>query len=300
MLLAEKEQAGTISLRRFYLRRALRIFPLYYAIIALAWWLHNQEAAGINFGSYLYFLGNFWMVEHSWTVATLNPLWSLCIEEQFYLVIPVLVALIPTRRLPWLFDGIVALSILFRAYITLTADYNWMSIYCHTLSRCDVLALGGWLAWRHFTKPIRLRLPAWTLSVALLYLALLLTCIDVVDYTSVNFALFKKYLHLLPLGFIFCCTLFNQTDSSAPTATIMQGERVINYLGKISFGLYMYHSPIIFLLDTHPAVYAGSQAVRLPLILVLTVLTAALSYELFEKQILRLKSRFEVVRTARA
>ncbi|WP_046245998.1 acyltransferase family protein [Hymenobacter terrenus] len=298
LLLAEKDNTGSISLRRFYIRRSLRIFPLYYAIIALAWVLHHHSNPEVNFYSFLYFAGNFWMVDHSWTVATLNPLWSLCIEEQFYLLIPLLILLIPTRRLPWLFGGIVVLSIAFRAYITITVQYNWMIIYCHTLSRCDILALGGWLAWRHFNNPINLQLPRWTLFAALLYLTLLLAIIDMADFTSLTFAVFKKYLPLLPLAFIFCMILFNNAEQATTAPTTM--GKTVNYLGKISYGLYMYHCPIIYVLDTHPHFFADNQILRLLMIIGLTICVAALSYELFEKQILRLKRKFEVVRTVRA
>ena len=299
LLLTEKDRAGTISLRRFYVRRSLRIFPLYYLTLAIAWYLHSEANPDINFSSFLAFVGNYWMIHHDWTVATLNPLWSVCIEEQFYLVIPLLVLLLPTRRLLWLFGGIVLLSIAFRAYTAVAQAPNiWMIIYCHALSRCDVLALGGGLAWWHFHRPIRLRLPRWTLFVALLGLVFLLTNIDAADYTTVPFAVFKKYSYVLPLVFIFCFVLFNKTDEPATAPGPV--NRAASYLGKISYGLYMYHCPLTFVLDDYPVYYADDQIVRLLVILVLTIAAAALSYELFEKQILRLKHRFEVVRTVRA
>ncbi|MGI4871841.1 MAG: acyltransferase family protein [Janthinobacterium lividum] len=289
LLLAEKASVGTISLRHFYLRRALRIFPLYYGIIGLAWVLHHASTPDINFASYLYFGGNFWMVDHSWTVATLNPLWSLCIEEQFYLLVPLLVLLLPTERLPWLFGGIVLISIGFRAYVAIALQSNWMMIYCHTLSRCDVLALGGWLAWQHFRQPIRWALPRWTLPTAVLFLGLLMSIIDGGDYTALNLATFKKYLFLGPLAFIFCFAVFN-TPSASAASSIM--GRALNYVGKVSYGVYMYHSPIIFLLDQHIPQLVAHPFPRLALVLGCTVLVAALSYELIEKQILRLKTRF--------
>ncbi len=297
LLLAEKERAGTISLRRFYIRRALRIFPLYYAIIALAWWLHPDSQVAVNYKAFALFAGNFWMIRHDWTVATLNPLWSLCIEEQFYLVIPLLVWLIPTRRLGWLFGAIVLISVVFRAYSSVTVEYNWMTTYCHTFSRCDVLAVGGWLAWHHFTRPIRLQSPRWALWATLGYLGLLMTIIDTSDVTTFGFAVFKKYLHILPLVVVFCLVLFNQVVSHRPVQVV---ERVANYLGKVSYGIYMFHSPLIFWLDKHPAFYADNRVLRVGVIMLLTIAVASLSYELFEKQILRLKKRFEVIRTARA
>ncbi|GAA4017050.1 hypothetical protein GCM10022408_33260 [Hymenobacter fastidiosus] len=304
LLLAEKSRTGTISLPRFYVRRALRIFPLYFLIVGVAWWLHADAHPEIDFRPYLYFWGNFWMIEtNNWTVATLNPLWSLCIEEQFYLVIPLLVLLLPTRRLPALFGGIVVLSIAFRIYATLslTVEGNWMTIYCHTLSRCDLLALGGLLAWRHFTQPIRLQLAPWLLPAAGLFLGLLLSIIDGSDFSTTHLAAFKKYLYVAPLMLIFSYVVFNELTPTAPAAV----QRVVDYLGKISYGLYMYHSPIIFSFDDNfpldsfpPNEY--NPYLRVVIIVLLTVAVSAVSYELFEKQILRLKKRFEVVRTARA
>ncbi|RZJ93013.1 MAG: acyltransferase [Hymenobacter sp.] len=300
LLLVEKESTHTISLSRFYARRILRIFPLYYLIVGLAWLIHQDEYNSINFTSYLTFTGNFWMIEHDWTVATLNPLWSLCIEEQFYLLIPLLVLALPTQKLPWLFGLIIGLSLAFRAYITITTPLNWMILYCHTLSRCDVLAIGGLLAWRHFTQPIRWQFPRWALVLAIGYSVLLVSVTDVYDFTSLAFATFKKYLYLAPLLFIFCFTLFNYSAKSTDSPLLGKLKKQLNYLGKISYGLYMYHSPIIFFLDTNPQFYDHNPALRLLAIFSLTIGVSALSYALFEKQILRLRHRFEVVQTARA
>jgi peptidoglycan/LPS O-acetylase OafA/YrhL len=300
LLLAEKGRTATISLTRFYVRRALRIFPLYFLIVGLAWWLHHDAMPEIDFSPYLYFWGNFWMIAtDKWTAATLNPLWSLCIEEQFYLVIPLLVLLLPVRRLPWLFGGIIVLSVVFRLYATVSLPSNWMSIYCHTLSRCDILALGGWLAWRHYTQPIQLQLPSWTLPAALFMLVLLLSIIDCSDFSTVHLATLKKYLYMGPLLFIFSYVVFSSGSSSSSSA-LTRLEPALNYLGKISYGLYMYHSPIIYLLDDNYSLNEEHPYGRLLIIFLLTIAVAAVSYELFEKQILRLKKRFEVVRTVRA
>src|SRR5581483_3255154 len=94
LLLDEKEQYGKISLTKFYTRRVLRIFPLYYLVIIIAFIFYYSQQ--VNFTPFLLFYGNLWMAHTGhWTADVLNPLWSLNIEEQFYLVIPLLLFYIP-------------------------------------------------------------------------------------------------------------------------------------------------------------------------------------------------------------
>ncbi|WP_151086460.1 acyltransferase family protein [Hymenobacter baengnokdamensis] len=295
LLLAEKANTLTISLKRFYLRRALRILPLYLLIVAIAYFQYHESNPGIDFSKYLYFWGNFWMIgKGDWTVAPLNPLWSLCIEEQFYLIVPLLIFLIPTKRLPALFIGIFLLSLSFRIYTALTVQADWMIIYCHTLSRCDMLALGGLLAYAHFKRPIVLSLPDWLLGIQLFVFIVLLSVLDTSNYETFTFATFKKYLIAWPLCFIFCFFVFN----NSPFVKSLVKSSIIDYLGKISFGLYMYHSLVIDYLDRHNWHLPQSMEYGRPIVVfVLTAGVAAVSYELLEKQILKLKNRLEVIYT---
>ena len=293
LLLEEKEKYQRIQLGNFYIRRILRIFPLYYLVVGLAYWQYHYSNPEIDFSKYLYFWGNFWMIgTDKWTVSTLNPLWSLCIEEHFYLITPLLVALLPRPQIRYLFWSILLLSIGFRAWFTLTEPNNWMTIYCHTLSRADVIAIGGLLACRHQANPIRISLPRQWLYGALAYLVLLCAALDTADYTTLFFATAKKYLFIAPLVFIFVFVLFHTDNPKAE-------HPVLSYLGKISFGLYMYHSPVADALWQIPF-FQQHHLLKTGLLLLLTIGVAALSYELFERQLLKLKRRFEVVPTQAA
>lgn len=293
LLMAEKEAYNTISLKKFYLRRVLRIFPLYYLIVAIAWFQYKNQHPELDFTPYLYFWENMDMVRSGvWPPGLLVPLWSICIEEHFYLVIPLLVLLIPNNKLHWLFLGIIFISIGFRIYITLTIEYNWMTIYAHTLSRCDVLAIGGLLAWVHRKKPIEVDISIAFLFGALLYLVLLLCAIDYFNFVTVYLAAFKKYLILTPLVFLFLYLLFNKNTA----LDRFRDNRMLDYLGKISYGLYMYHTPMDNLLFPFKWLYSSFFLKPLALFS-LTILVSALSYELLEKQILKWKKRFEVIET---
>jgi peptidoglycan/LPS O-acetylase OafA/YrhL len=140
----ETGQSLWISLRQFYLRRALRIFPVFYLALA----------AGVAGGLLKYpdalpwmvaYVGNWYTVIYGRTFGWLNPFWTLWIEEQFYLIWPLLVLYVPRRfTLPGAI-GIVALSVAYRLVAYLTGVPFW-AIYENTVTSLDALVLGAILA----------------------------------------------------------------------------------------------------------------------------------------------------------
>ncbi len=293
LLLVEKASTGKISLPKFYMRRALRIFPLYYLVIGIAYWYYHSTNPEIEFTKFACFWGNFSMIEtDKWTVSMLNPLWSLCIEEHFYLVIPVILWFTPKEKVKYLFIGIILLSLLFRIYASIYCQ--WMTFYCHTMSRCDVLALGGLIAcYYHQNNKAFDEINSKHIFISLLYLVLLMCILDASDYTLVVFALFKKYLFVLPMLIIF---LGFSLSNAAENAVLqyLREHRILNYLGKISFGLYMYHSPVAEFLQRFDVI-KNHRSLMLLGVIGATILVSIISYELFEKQILKLKGRFAAV-----
>lgn len=295
LLLAEKQETKSISMSKFYTRRALRIFPLYFAIIGLAYLCYPTQRASVDFSKYLYFWENFWMIKTgNWTIGALNPLWSICVEEHFYLVIPILVLMVPRDKVQVMFVSIILGSLFFRYYYTSTVQYNWMGIYIHTLSRCDLLAVGGLLAHYHHAGGLKINISWRHYLATVVYLCLLMSMVDSSEVTSIQFAMFKRYLFALPLVIIFIGTVLNENKINF--IEILNNNKAINYLGKISFGLYMYHSLIGDVINRYFPSPLPHQLFPITVI-ILTILAATLSYELFEKQILKLKTRFEVIKT---
>ena len=292
LLMNEKSETGSLSIRKFYLRRILRIFPLYYLIIIIAYVNYYNIYPEIDFSKFLYFAGNFWLIKiNNWTVGILNPLWSLCIEEQFYLVIPFLILLIPIKHLKYLFWAIFFISIIFRAWISKTVEYNWMTIYCHILSRCDLLALGGLAAYYHFIGNFRISMHKYLFFGVLAYLILIMAIVDYNDYTTLVYATFKKMLFTIPLLLLFLGMVLNKNEDTGVLKWLKK-NKVIDYLGKISFGLYMYHTLVAeyiakFMTGHH------SYLLNFALIIILTIAISTISYELFEKRIISLKKYFE-------
>lgn len=139
--------------RNFYMRRTLRIFPLYYAflilfviVIPIFGWGHWSESSNLEQILYWTYLVN-WGLPFIHDL-TFPHLWSLAIEEQFYLVWPLLALLVNNRWLVWICGGLITSAITMRAYLAFGCDANWCAnaMYTFTVARWDALALGALLA----------------------------------------------------------------------------------------------------------------------------------------------------------
>lgn len=297
LLLKEKLDHGHIDVKRFYIRRILRIWPLYFLIIAGAFAFATYYTAEPflvkDIYPHLFFVSNFTQISAgAWCSGKLFVLWSICIEEQFYLVIPLLLIFVPSKRLPLVLGGLILLSIIIRALLFWQYEYPWFAIYLHTGSRFDTLAVGcllGYLNYTGFrfqpTQRIRAFIAAWLL--------LFLCFTDVFYYDSFIRAVIFKYVYVLPLSFLFLDLVQN----------ILPGLRHpfwrwMNTLGKYSYGIYMYQVFVIVVADHLSGDYfSKSRWVFIILSLGLTLLISFLSYEIFEKHFLTLKKRFERVNT---
>src|SRR4051812_38011880 len=95
LLLREREQTGDIHIKSFYVRRILRIWPLYFAVfyglIALGYFLPNVATKDYRaWIAFTFFAGNWFIMRHGWIAGPIDPLWSIAVEEQFYIAVPLL------------------------------------------------------------------------------------------------------------------------------------------------------------------------------------------------------------------
>jgi peptidoglycan/LPS O-acetylase OafA/YrhL len=139
--------------QKFYLRRVLRIFPLYFAylffvlvVLRFAWLWHSGRDlwAGTNAWWYVSYLSN-WKSDHGFDDLYLGHVWSLSIEEQFYLVWPAIVWAFPRDKLKWLCLVLAALGLSARFWMP-TLGFSGEAIYRMTPPRMDTLALGAFAA----------------------------------------------------------------------------------------------------------------------------------------------------------
>jgi len=297
LLIVEKNNNGMISLKKFYYRRILRIFPLYYLIVIYTYCAFKTSHPDIDYASHFVFLGNFSLITNEgWSLTSLNPLWSICIEEHFYLFIPILVSLLPSRFLKYLFILIILLSIAFRTYMAHYFKYdNWMVLYAHTVSRFDVIAIGGLVAILYCNRSDKLKLSRWVMYASLICLFAAVTTFNFSDFNSITRASLYKYMMIIPMAVFFISYLF----PSKPSVLLqyVKSNIVLEYLGKISFGLYMYHSLVLYYISGQDYLY-DNVYIRVSVITIITIILSSLSYELYEKMFLRLKKKYDVYKSA--
>ena len=293
LLLLEQRRYGRIDIKGFYVRRVLRIWPLYYFCVAMAPVLtHFAHEPAANMPMHLLFVGNFDLMRHGWGSTAVNHLWSICIEEHFYLVWPLLVAFVPRPRLTTVFGAVIVLSFLTRLYYFYFVPDSYMALYLNTLCRWDALAIGSLLAYAHFHGYSLPQIPAavrWMLYGATF---LVFANDSYGNWDNVFLLSFKKYIFLAVIAFFLGNVLFNPTS-----AVKWRGRTIFHYFGKISYGIYMFHGFVIFVLvRVFPAFLTPMFMVW---VLLGTLIVSAASYELVEKPILRLKKYVDAFRQQR-
>lgn len=290
LLLLERDRTGTVALPKFYKRRMLRIWPLYLSMLAISAALsvlhHTIHQTALWYVAALFMLGNtVW-----WIRTTVSHLWSISVEEQFYVFWPAAVSRLSNRAL-----ALLACALAVLAYAVL-ARYGWHHaehdgrIWGNTFVQLQFFAAGILLAlYQHTATPLTLPLPV---RIALLLGAVLAWFAAV------------RVFHMLgapgesvggPLS--LCLGYFAAVLGCTAILVGVQGwarwPKPLVYLGKISYGLYVFHAAAQTL--------AGHYLQRFGLVasvvgsFVLTVLLATCSYHFFEAKFLRLKQRFEVV-----
>ncbi|HSE65976.1 MAG TPA: acyltransferase, partial [Gemmatimonadales bacterium] len=144
--LVEDAGRGTgLAIRRFYIRRFLRIFPIYYLVLAITWAVGIADVRSeivwhLAYGSNILFA-----IQGHWSLTT-SHLWSLSVEEQFYLIWPLLMFLVPRRQLRTVIVASILIGPLFRVTGYL-GGLNWVALQTLLPASFDSLSAGAWLAW---------------------------------------------------------------------------------------------------------------------------------------------------------
>jgi peptidoglycan/LPS O-acetylase OafA/YrhL len=295
LLLREKGDKGKINIPNFFIRRALRIWPLYFFVIAISPLLVSWMGwPSPEYKPAIFFYNNFRTIAtESWQFPFAH-FWSICVEEHFYLIWPFVIAFFPMKRLPQVFLTVIVISITYRA-MAFQYQWGWFKIYLHTLARIDALAIGGLAAWAHFHKPFSLRMPLYARLLLYGVLIWTLSVDNINDWPTLFTAVFKKYFYLLLVGLAMMNYVFN------PDAYFRWGPKhPVNYLGRACFGIYLWGN-IVLQLIIHKLIipyfpgasvwsYWGS-------VIGISLLLPVISYELIERPFLKLKTRFAVVKT---
>jgi peptidoglycan/LPS O-acetylase OafA/YrhL len=267
LLLRERRSRGAIDIRAFYIRRILRIWPLYYftllILVPAMSILPGEHMPGIYLASFAMFGGNWACAAWGYPASSFALLWAVSIEEQFCLTWPWLVRLGPDRvRL--MACGMLVIATVTRLVLVIR-EVHHPGIWCNTLARLDPIAGGALLACflngtipKHSARERKL----WIGFGAMLLIG------------SGAFGVNEGWPVLVtyPLAAVASVAVIFGTLGARLTAGA--------YLGRISYGLYVFHAAVIRVVS--------SPILALPL----TIAIAALSYRYLESPFLRLKDQF--------
>lgn len=287
----EGGQGLFLTLRQFYIRRILRIFPLYYAFLLVYALAAPSPANGLTPWLWTYTLNLFRvLVDNNWE-GPISHLWSLSVEEQFYLVWPWIILLTPRRYLLSVLLLSVAVGPAAKMILAMH-ELPERAIRFFTLSRLDTLALGGLLAYA--VNQYGLQVVAKGRAVdGLLWIGLPIFCAVVglraAGIGSTSWMILELSAETLLCGWVVLRAA--QGFGGAIGRMLASGPLV--YLGRISYGLYLLHKPIPYVLREY-----GVDTNRIPpgidflIYTGLAILVASLSWYVLEGPINALKRHF--------
>ena len=316
ILLDTKRQTGFF--RKFYMRRILRIFPLYYGALAIVLLalphLVQFDPAAKHIASNQVWLWTYlanwpalgWIWDDS-SLFLLGHFWSLSVEEHFYFVWPSLVASFPGRTLGAICVFLVGVGLLSRA-VTAFAGTNAPIVFqWTTLQRVDGLAVGAFIATAFRNPSLANFLPKrrlfWCLFAAISALVSIYQCLP----RKWDLAFFVPFQETLVVGLFGLILLYALRSAPAQASNRILSSKVLVAFGKYSYGLYVIHGILrpcfarLFdfgKLPKHwglPFVYLLAYYV---LTIALSFCLAYLIYHLFEKRFLALKRYFEYDRNS--
>ncbi len=302
ILLDSRERRDYFS--AFYARRAARLLPLYYVTLALMLVLQSVVVGGLTshrwglpleqWGSpawFLVYLGNMpTALSGQWPPFLFVPLWSLQLEEQFYLFLPILVRHLTRRTLVAVLVAVVAISPIVRLWCVHMWPSNALVQYVFTFCHMDGFALGALVAvWCRVGTP-RLHGGALSSIVVVWWTAAVFTAVwagvlhEATFNRTIGFLLTSIGGALLLMWFLrFRDTVWCRWMQTP----------VVRHLGTISYGTYLLHPVVIIGVavvaqETGLEELRSSATVAVPVVLAVTLLLASMSWRFLERPVLAL------------
>ncbi len=298
-------------LSAFYLRRALRIFPLYYGFLLVMLVLvprfsggHPPSAEGLQYQVWAWtFLLN-WTEPFGYSILIGHHLWSLAVEEQFYLLWPLVVRYLGTARLAWLCSGLTLLALALRVAVWELAGPAGAEVnYMFTICRMDALAVGAGCA-----ALLNLRWGRALIDRHVDWLPRFAAAAIIGGYivtrgfprTSQSGQTIGYTLLALAFGALVLAEVARHRAGPRQTGPWLWRTAVLRSLGKYSFGMYILHAPLHKLVgrpllirwSLDPATDTLTNVLYMVCGITATYLAAVISYYAWEQHFLRLKPAY--------
>jgi len=290
-------------MKTFYARRVLRIFPIYYLTIfaLLAFSDYTNTNIKSDFVYYLTYTSNFkFLMQGHWD-GFLSPLWSLAVEEQFYIIWPWLIIYPRKKYLVYIIIAFILVG--FSSRLLYNDSYSLLSRIL-TTSCFDAFGIGALLAW--FIKFQEKYLEKFYAVVRIFGLIL----ISIIVYGNIAYS--YHYLTIIPgstansiLAIWLISYIYIHRESENKIFKFLFNSSILIFIGKISYGLYLYHQIIRWLagivlnsqtIKSHEAIHGvmNQPYVLLTLMSLFLVMFSWLSYKFVEIPFLRCKRHFSL------
>ncbi|HEX6333631.1 MAG TPA: acyltransferase [Flavisolibacter sp.] len=308
ILLHTREKPG--YLRNFYMRRVLRIAPLYYlALLLFLVILPRIPANTIDFSFYRQHQAWFWTYLQNWLLISressanttaLHHFWSLAVEEQYYLFWPLLVLLI---RKPQVLITSIALLLItvigIRIFMWLNQvrEFNYFGFY--TFTRIDGLCIGSMLAVILYSYPKFLRSYSTLIILGLAAFNFLFFFINRANQFTFPYFAMVGYT---TFAVIFAMLVYEATNEENRLLQRLLQSGILKFLGKYSYGIYIWHWPVYLLLHRPVRSWLAGvvttskqtgNVIAAIGVTAVAVLISVASFHLFEKYFINLKKNYQ-------
>ena len=312
LLFKELETQHKINIGQFYLRRVLRIWPLYFIIVFLGFYVIPSldfvsaqqslfpfpiNADGSRLTWYLSFLSNFDIITNHGISIVVVCLWSVSVEEQFYLLCPLLLYFVRSKQILTIFYSIIFISFMYRFF-------NWNDpelLHFSTFSVVSDLCVGALIAYYTLFSPAFkqkfMSIKKW--QIVAIYITGF-TMIFLRGFSHIfGEIIYRFYIPFESLLFTsFFAFILLEQNFSDNSFFKMGRSRVLTYLGKISYGLYCFHTVVILLclsMFLHFGLSLNNTTNYVLLIFIsfmITVLISVISYSILEKRLINFKDKY--------
>lgn len=293
LLRKEYLKTNRVNIKAFYFRRVLRIWPLYYFYLILTLVASLLLISGVfpsllSLFYYCFFLANVPFIMQN-SLPAFDHLWSIAVEEQFYLFWPFLF-LFFNKKFKSVLIMLILFQAIFRIYLWYKFPFSLVALFS-LVNRFDCMMVGGLgaLLYLEKNKLIDFLNTKWVQYFSWFIVFLLII-------NKLNF--FNSIIEIFLISFVTLSIIIGQIGIE--NRVINLENKIMSYIGKLSFGIYVYHPLLILLVSyffKNDGYFTELTFTILIFILILgiTIITSHFSYFYFENRFLKLKSRYSVI-----